>query len=177
MEENSNQIEEPIKLNLGCGNELLPSYINVDLYNKKADKNFDAAEITYPDESVDEIRAYHLIEHFPYSIAKDKVLKEWYRVLKKGGLLHIETPDLLNSCRLFVGCNREIETKLYGHFFAVPEEPGNVHYFLYTEEVLRSLLKFIGFSDIKRMEPDSSYTKENGALPKEVFLNMIGYKK
>jgi teichuronic acid biosynthesis glycosyltransferase TuaG len=35
----------PIKFNLGCGDEIIVGFINVDLYNKNADMQFDCAKI------------------------------------------------------------------------------------------------------------------------------------
>ena len=44
------------------------------------------------DASVDEIRASHVLEHFPRAQAM-AVLREWVRVLKPGGLLRVAVPD------------------------------------------------------------------------------------
>jgi hypothetical protein len=42
--------------------------------------------------AVDEIRASHVLEHFPARAAR-KVIGEWVRCLKKGGKLKIAVPD------------------------------------------------------------------------------------
>ena len=94
----------PIKLHLACGLDYQPGYVNVDLYpqeNAKVDAVFDVKKIPYDDNTVDEIRALHIIEHFDWFEGQE-VLKEWYRVLKPGGKLIIETPDFLASCVAFV---------------------------------------------------------------------------
>jgi hypothetical protein len=118
-------IDQPlVKLNLGCGDERIPGYINCDLYEPTADAQFDAKLIPLPDNSVDEIRAYHLIEHFTFHTAFD-VLKEWKRVLKPNGKLVLETPDFYQSCKRFVwACeenNNDEQIRLYSHFFAWPD--------------------------------------------------------
>src|ERR1043165_3773913 len=46
----------------------------------------------YDDNSVDVIRASHVLEHFPHRQVND-VLKEWVRALKPGGVLRIAVPD------------------------------------------------------------------------------------
>jgi predicted SAM-dependent methyltransferase len=149
----------------------------VDLYKEGSDEKFDASEIPYADNSVDEIRAYHIIEHWTFTVALKKVIKEWNRVLKRGGLLHIETPDLYNTCKLFVDCDEQTRIRLYGHLFAFPDEPGNAHFFLYTEQQLRWTLETNGFTNVQRVEPDSSYVKGSPDLPKSIYLNMTAIKR
>lgn len=49
----------------------------------------DATKLTYPDESFDRLIATHVLEHISNPVA---VLREWNRVVKKGGLLSIVLP-------------------------------------------------------------------------------------
>lgn len=150
-----------IKLNLGCGDEILDGYINCDMDNAKADMLFDAAIIPFPDNSVDEIRAYHLIEHFPFQKGLS-VLKEWFRALKPNGKLIMETPDLLNTCKTFVESDEQSRIILYGHFFAWPDlSPYQAHYFLFTETQMIWSLESVGFTNIQRIKPDSIYAAAN----------------
>ncbi len=44
--------------------------------------------LAYKDESVDEIYASHVLEHFPYNKTQE-VLNDWVRVLKPGGRIRI----------------------------------------------------------------------------------------
>lgn len=88
-----------IKLNLGCGKRLLPDYINIDLHNPKADIIHDLlVPLPYDNDSVDEILAEHIIEHF-YPEEWEKIKKDWARVLKPGGIIHIYTPDIIRCAR------------------------------------------------------------------------------
>ena len=82
-----------MKLNLGCGDNLLDGYINVDKYDKAADVQADITELPYEDNSVDKIVAYQVIEHVPYNL-NDKLFAEIYRVLKPAGTAILETPDI-----------------------------------------------------------------------------------
>ena len=163
-----------IKLNLGCGDEYLEGYVNCDMYASKVDMRFDASKINFGNNEVDEIRAYHLIEHFDFKQVFD-VLKEWCRALKPGGILRVETPDFLNSCKSFVEGNEQVRLNLYGHFFAQPWLDGFVHKFLFTEAQLRWSLEQCGFKDIQRMCPDSSYAKSNFLNP-NIYLNIKAIK-
>jgi predicted SAM-dependent methyltransferase len=162
-----------IKLNLGSGGDYINGYINVDLYAENADERFDVAKLPYQDNSIDEIRAYHVIEHFDYLQAHD-VLKEWNRVLKSGSKIFIETPDFLESCKEFIKSDQDERWNLYGHFFSTAWiNPGLIHKFLYTEFELKKTMTWAGFKHIERKEPNSSYVKHNN---KHIFLNVEAIK-
>jgi len=167
-----------IKLNLGCGHDLRIGYINSDLYNDKADVKFDSSALPYEDDSVDEILAYHIVEHFPYRKSLD-TLSEWYRALKPGGRLRIETPDLLSSCEAMAAHRNDPEWRrgFLGHLFSeAGDTPGQLHYFLFTESHLTFELNRIGFKNIKRLEPDSSYVVGPPFIDKRLMLNIEAFK-
>lgn len=165
------------KLHLGCGDQYLNDFVNCDLFAPGADVKLDCSNMrlhSYPfsDNSFEEIMAYHLIEHFDFMQGQD-VLREWYRVLKPGGRLHVETPDLLNTCREFVQADEARRVQLYGHFWAWPWLPGQCHKFLYTETQLFWLLGQLGFKNIKRLTPDSIYVP---GQDHSLFLNVEAFK-
>jgi len=161
-----------IKLNLGSGGDYIDGYVNVDLYAERADARYDIAKLPYPDNSIDEIRAYHVIEHFDYLAAHD-VLKEWHRVLTPTGKIRIETPDLLESCKEFITADEDGRWKLYGHIFSEAWKPGLVHKFLYTEYQIRKTMGWAGFKNIVRLEPNSGYLAQH---PAHIFLNVEATK-
>ena len=142
-------MDNQIKLNLGCGDIIIPDYINVDLYNVNADAMCDVKHLLFTDNFADLIYASHIIEHFDFHEAF-KVLEEWKRVLKPNGQLIIETPDFLASCKKFVESDEQGRVNLYGHFFAKPWESGQTHKFLYTETQLRWTLEQLGFRNVIR---------------------------
>ena len=83
-----------IKLNLGSGFRQLHGYVNID--NREEVHPDVLADITvglkYEDNSVDEVRAYDILEHIP--IGKTVALiEEIYRVLIPGGKFESLTPD------------------------------------------------------------------------------------
>lgn len=91
-----------IKLNLGSGSRYKESYVNADLYAEKVDQRLDLREkLPYSDNEVNEIYASHLIEHFT-RLEWKKIKKDWFRVLKPNGLLHILCPDLEQICKGFL---------------------------------------------------------------------------
>lgn len=164
-----------IKLHLACGKDYRQGYINVDYYTEnfvKVDQRFDITDIPYADDSVDEILALHVIEHFDFHEGQ-RVLSEWYRVLKPNGKLVLETPDFLETCREFVNGSQNTRLALYNHFFAAPWIPGQIHKFLFTEDQLRVQLGWAGFTNSKRINPISIYATDNNH---HLLLAMEAYK-
>lgn len=80
-----------MKLNIGCGNNRLEGYINIDkVVWCNPDKCFDLEKVwPIPDGSVDEIVATHVLEHMRDFVY---VACEIYRVLKVGGKVFITVP-------------------------------------------------------------------------------------
>lgn len=87
-----------IKLNLGSGDQRIGDFINIDLYDETADVKADICQLPYEDNSVDEAVALQVIEHVPYNRSLEMFL-EWRRVLKPGGQVIVETPDIDVVCR------------------------------------------------------------------------------
>jgi predicted SAM-dependent methyltransferase len=166
----------PIKLHLGCGDQHLDGWINSDYYDLRvADVQVDASKIPLPDNSVDEIYASHLIEHFDFHQGWT-LLGEWHRVLKKSGKLTLETPDLLGLCQEFPKADTNGKVMLYGAFFGFPWYEGNGHKFLYTEVQLFWTLSKVGFTNILRVKPDSIYARSAPQF-ESTFLKVESYKK
>ena len=90
---------QALRLNLGCGDKILPGYVNVDVAEARAGKRPDVLcdlhRLTpFADDSVDEILAVHVVEHFWRWEVVD-VLREWTRALRPGGTMILECPNLL----------------------------------------------------------------------------------
>jgi GT2 family glycosyltransferase len=169
-----------LMLNLACGHDYGEEYINVDLYapeDAKCDVRYDVQKLPYDDNSIDQIKAFHIIEHFHFFEIQE-VLKEWHRVLKPGGVLYLETPDFLETCRSFVEGIPHMDIEqwrimLYGHFFAHAWIPGQTHKFLFTETQLRVNLDWAGFKQVVRVRPASKYVMPETS---HLFLTVRAYK-
>lgn len=92
------------KLNLGCGGNLLPGYLNVDKFGNP-DVRHDLEVLPWPwaDDSFEEVALTHVLEHLGESTATFLgIVKELYRVCKPGAVVRIVVPhprhdDFLND--------------------------------------------------------------------------------
>jgi predicted SAM-dependent methyltransferase len=82
------------RLNLGCGEKILPGYENYDMYQDEA-IHIDLNDLPLPIESnyADEILLSHVLEHVEYPY---ELIMECHRILKKGGVLKVILPTYLN---------------------------------------------------------------------------------
>lgn len=74
-----------ISLNLGAGNKVIPNAIPLDL----PEWNADVDDIPCHDDSVQQIYAYHFLEHVKEPV---RILQECQRVLIPGGIMNICVP-------------------------------------------------------------------------------------
>ena len=79
----------PILLNLGSGPHPLDGWTNLDIND-----GHDCCDLSaYADDSVDHVRASHVLEHMDRK-GSARALTEWARVLKPGGSMSIAVPNL-----------------------------------------------------------------------------------
>lgn len=95
-----------MRLNLGCGERPMPAsdgWVNVDIHPAEGvDLVRNILEpLPYAPGSVDEILLCHVIEHI-HPDDWPGALVEWTALLKVGGKLVIECPDMLRVCEAFV---------------------------------------------------------------------------
>jgi predicted SAM-dependent methyltransferase len=154
-----------VKLNLGAGALPLDGYQNRDIKN-----GFSAYPLgDYPDSSVDEVRASHLLEHFPHREV-GKIVKEWARVLKPGGRLKIAVPDFDWIHKAYSNGQRN-NWMLEAYLFGGQVDADDFHKTLFNEDKLRALLEGAGLVDVRRWKPDA---QDCSSL--EVSLNLEGRK-
>lgn len=144
-----------LKLNLGCGQRHLDGYLNIDfISNDKVKPNFvqDCTDLkNFQDESVDEILLIHVFEHFDPNDA-EKILKEYYRVLKKGCKLILEIPDTIELCKHFEDSN-ELERIIILEGLYSTSTPWAPHRFGWYDDLLGKVMYVAGFRGMVKLPP------------------------
>ena len=168
------QTQTQPRLHIGCGDNLLPGWLNSDFPARSpAVLELDATR-TYPfqDGTFSYIYSEHMIEHVPYA-GGASMLKECHRVLKPGGKIRISTPDLRFLIDLYIAGDRR--TALQANYIKwatdnfVRGAPGYDpvfvinnfvrdwgHVFIYDEKILRYTLEQAGFRQVERVELNTS---------------------
>jgi len=146
-----------LKLNLGCGLDKREGWVNIDIRKEvKPDLVLDLERecLPYEDNSVDEIMAKDVLEHFSWRRIEG-ILQDWHRVLKPGGKLFIQTPNL-NSI-IIKWCNKKIEGWKEMSFWLYGEQnyPENLHKCIFTETDIFFLLERIGFK-VEKIRRDNT---------------------
>jgi len=102
------------KINLACGGKLclLPGWENIDFQN--SGKNVWEMDLTkklkFEDDSIDVIYHSQFIEHLSHDQGLS-FFKECFRILKKGGIMRIVTPDLENQMTEYLSLIKEIKKR------------------------------------------------------------------
>jgi SAM-dependent methyltransferase len=103
---------EDMRINFGCGARIWETHFNIDaVHHRNAPRapdllyafEFDsdgglANPIPLADGVADEITGIHVFEHF-HRWTCQAVITEWRRILKPGGSLILELPDLIKCCQ------------------------------------------------------------------------------
>src|SRR5579871_3634888 len=96
-------LEKTLKLNLGCGSDIKPDYVNVDKFPASAEVvQADMPKLPFEDNSADEVLLSHVLEHFGYADG-ELLCREILRVLKPTGYVFIEVPDMQWCLAQFLG--------------------------------------------------------------------------
>jgi SAM-dependent methyltransferase len=149
-----------LKLHLGCGDRHFEDYVNVDRRKTRVtDLVCDIRKLPYPDNSVELIETYHVIEHLPRHDLP-KALETWHRILMPGGKLIIECPDFDEAVKEYMEGNE----KRIDNIFGLQRFSGDAHLFGYNLKRLEKLLEAAVFKDIKQSEPQDNHTKDEPCL-------------
>ena len=136
-----------MKLNLGCGGDKRKGYVNIDIRkNVNPDMVLDLEKTPYPfeDESVDEILAKDIIEHFSFRNV-ERIVREWYRILKPNGKLIIQTPDFDEIVKAINEGRIKGWWQISYWIFGGQDYPENTHRLIFTKPEIRKFLESIGF--------------------------------
>jgi len=152
-----------MKLNLGSGEQMIEGYVPYDVKLGR-----EAYPLDVPDDSVDEIRASHVLEHFSHREVY-WVVKHWVNKLKPGGILKIAVPDFGKLAHSYVS-GENTEVCLYVMGGQVDDD--DIHRCIFDESSLRQVMERAGLDDI---QPWESEIEDAAALP--ISLNLMGRKR
>jgi SAM-dependent methyltransferase len=150
------------KLNLGAGRTVIPGYQALDA--KTGDKVY---PLEFPDNHADEIRASHVLEHFP-AAQVEAVLREWVRVLKPGGTLKIAVPDFEAIAHSYTAGE---DLNVQGYVMGGQSDGLDFHKTLFDEKSLRAQFARLGLIGAR---PWKSEIDDCAALP--ISLNLAATK-
>lgn len=162
-----------MKINFACGKQTWPDYYCVDaVQHPKASRPVDllhalvfAGEtLTNPlpleDGCCDELFSCHFIEHV-YRWEAPAVVAEFHRLIKPGGRLIMELPDLEKVAKNFLlgAPDRMGIWSLYGD--PRDKDPYMCHRWAYTPASITELLKDAGYRKIRVLPPQTHGARHN----------------
>jgi len=152
-----------ILIEVGSGKSPQPGYIHCDRYPAKdVEYVCNAWAIPFKPESINEIYARHVLEHLTYKEVK-RTLKHWLCVLKVGGCIDINVPDLEKHLEQLTkdGYSPYVNFKVSNKEHAMAGIYGwqgnncDVHKWGWTFETLSKLLSETGYGNIRRINDPS----------------------
>lgn len=117
----------------------------VDMYGGTLDRDF-------PANSVDEIRTVQAFEHLS-RVEAHKALDLWYKILKPGGIVHIDVPDFEEIARQLLAEKTEEDKEWhYRLLFGSQKNEGSFHKDGYSFAKLKRMLERHGFKNVQNIE-------------------------
>jgi len=140
-----------MKLHLGCGKRHIPGFVHIDAVDyPHVDHVATIDNLSFiGDGSVDLIYNCHVLEHFKRRDVV-RVLTEWYRVLKPGGVLRSSVPDFAQLCEVYRKFKRL--DLVIGPLFGRQDYLYNIHYNAFDQAALTQQLHEVGFVDVRRYD-------------------------
>ncbi len=166
-----------MKLHLGCWHRNIPGFVNVDLCDMEhIDHKSSIDDLSmFDDGSVSLIYSSHSFEYFNRKEAV-KVLMEWSRVLKSGGVLRLAVPDFDSLVKVYqkTGKIEKILGPLYGQIDiqTVLGQETLYHRTVYNFDSLSMLLNNNGFENVKRYDWQTTVHKDYDDHSQAYFPHM-----
>ncbi len=126
------------------------SWVFIDRYVRRSGVvPMDGAHLAFRDGSLSTLYSSHVLEHFSHRDVLN-VLQEWYRVLRSGGCLFLNVPDLDWACRAWLDPALRTEyfqtdEKMLEIFYGGQDVPGETHYVGFSTGLLAKVLDQVGF--------------------------------
>lgn len=151
-----------IRLNIGAGTVPVDGFTPIDRR-----LGTEAYPLPYADNSVDEIRASHILEHFPFGCVTS-VLTDWVRALKPGGRIRIAVPNL----EWIVSADGRSDPRSHLYLMGGQTDDDDFHRSVFTRTSLAQLMSEAGLGSISEWTSD---VRDCASLP--CSLNLEGVKQ
>jgi len=161
--------QDNLKLNVGCGANIKPGWVNIDNSSEADVLHLDVREgLPFPDGSALIVYSEHFFEHLEYPDEALKFLRESWRVLIPGGVFSLGIPDFELEVTAYVTRDEEFYRVRRRHYMHPPWvdtrmhvlnhvfRQGADHKCSYDFETLAGELAEVGFVSIVRRPFDSS---------------------
>ena len=129
-----------MKLNLGCGPNQLPGWVNVDLHHPNANVHGDVRDIGFTD--VEQVLMSHLLEHLPHRDC-GATLQRVRRWMKPGGRIEVEVPDMER-----IMANGAADSMWLQYIYGCQDNDGEYHKSGFTSGTLWQAMFDAGFRDV-----------------------------
>lgn len=107
--------------------------------------------LPYPPGSVDEIRSVQVLEHVGMKETMG-VLRHWYELLKPGGIVHVDVPDLEETARqLLTQPDEAAKDWYYRLIYGSQKNPYAYHKNGFSPARLEWLLREAGFREVRHL--------------------------
>ncbi|HZP79372.1 MAG TPA: methyltransferase domain-containing protein [Pseudolabrys sp.] len=174
--------DRALKLQLGCGTNILPGWINTDIEPSPTTDYLDFSKpFPFPNNTISAVFCEHTIEHLPKATGL-YLISEAFRVLKPGGQFRIVTPSLEKICELSLHPDTAAASKYIESCRRLTRDPsatigdainlifyGHGHKHIYRAEELADFLVRTGFVTVRIMDP--------GVYGHHVFNGVDGHGK
>ncbi|HEV7734850.1 MAG TPA: hypothetical protein VGR62_21960 [Candidatus Binatia bacterium] len=152
---------DALRVNLGCGEQPWPDYVNVDLRPlPHVDVIADVRRLPFEPGSLAELASAHLVEHFREHQLRTRVLPYWRTLLRPDGCLRIVCPDW-EAMLARLGDGRMPLADFKTITFGMQDYEGDDHFAMYTPDTLTGIVRDAGFSDVRVVARD----RLNGLSP------------
>ena len=148
------------KLNIGCGNNIIEGWRNIDPYAEgpRVERRF-----VHEIESgcAGHILLQHVLEHVGFE-EQPGFVKELFRILRPGGTVHVIAPDFDVAVRMYWESGMRIEAlyRVVPAIFGSGQGGPMMHRSPVTPARLRDLLEYAGFVEVKINEPRTGSAME-----------------
>jgi len=161
------------RLHIGCGDNILPRFKNVDCRSLSPFVMIDDAGTlaTIPENAHELIYACHVLEHFSYHKVEE-VLRAWTSKLKPGGRIYLSVPN----CRYLAWkylWKQKIEQVL-PPLLGGQEYAENFHYVAFDKRSLTKLMNRAGLTDVAEFKAKDLPFTAHDCSRWRLSLNLVG---